>query len=104
MNSNDFTVRCDRAPQRSGIVINAFIADRLCQDFQMEILTRTWEQITKRIADEYFLRYGDEILAQIDQRAVANVAVATAGAQIAKSLQGTNDAINELIAKAVYRG
>lgn len=65
---------------------NISVADTLFQRYGVEVFSAAMQQAAERIAAQYVKDYGPEIMAQMDQKAVALSAVAQAGHEVARSL------------------
>lgn len=65
---------------------NVGVADALFRQYGTEIIKAAMQQAADMIAKQYVKEHGQEIIAQLDQRAIATTTVANAGHRVADSL------------------
>lgn len=74
--------------------------------FLSKLFVSVFERAAHLIAEQYVAKFGPEIFAAMDQQAVATLAVANSGAEIAKELKkeaATQTRIVEQVRREVYQ-
>jgi hypothetical protein len=92
---DDFTITSYRDDTHRGVMVTASMMDTVMARYTPEMLNAVMRAIADKLADEYVKSHGQEILAKLDQQAIANLTIAEAA-------NGIRDAIHKKLPDVIH--
>lgn len=85
-------------------IVSGVIRNVMVNHYGPAILDQVSLCIAQKMADEFIKMHGQDILAKMNVQALANLAVAEAGADTAKAIRTSGEAIGDALLRSRRRG